>query len=110
MTAYQADIDLFAREILDFHADVWQKRVFDDIASYSRVSVKSGQGVGKTSVQAVVILWFLASFPMSRVVATAPTRQQLHDVLWSEAVKWLNRSPLLKNLLIARVLKTSKPV
>ncbi len=57
--------------------------------------MKSGQGVGKTGVEATLLLWFLVCFPYSRIVATAPTKQQLHDVLWSEVDKWMNNSPLL---------------
>lgn len=70
-----------------------------DLAKNPKVAIKSGQGVGKTSIEAVALLWFLSCFPWPRVVATAPTKQQLHDVLWSEIAKWQERSPLLKNIL-----------
>jgi len=70
-----------------------------DLAGNPKVAIKSGQGVGKTSVEAVALLWFLTCFPYPRVVATAPTKQQLHDVLWSETSKWQERSPLLKTIL-----------
>lgn len=96
---YKKDIILFAREVLRFEPDAWQKAALIDIAAHNRVSVKSGQGVGKTSIEAIVMLWFLCCFPYSRVIATAPTRQQLHDVLWSEVAKWQSRSPLLSQIL-----------
>ncbi|MDF2649559.1 MAG: terminase, partial [Paenibacillus sp.] len=48
-------------------------------------------------------LWFLCCFPFPRVVCTAPTRQQLNDVLWAEISKWQSKSPILK-----RVLKWTK--
>ncbi len=96
---YRKDIALFAREQLNFIADEWQKAVFDDIVADNRISVKSGQGVGKTAATAIVVLWFLSCFPYPRVVATAPTKQQLHDVLWSEVAKWQSNSPLLSAIL-----------
>ncbi len=96
---YQQDPVLFAREVLRFEPDCWQKETLTDLAGNPKVAIKSGQGVGKTGMEAVALLWFLSCFPYPRVVATAPTKQQLHDVLWSEAAKWQERSPLLKTIL-----------
>ncbi|MCL2357011.1 MAG: terminase B [Defluviitaleaceae bacterium] len=96
---WRTDPVLFAQEVCNFQPDEWQKNVLRDIAAHPRVSVRSGQGVGKTSVEAVVLLWFLACFKNSRVVATAPTLQQLRDVLWAEVSKWQSKSPLLKRIL-----------
>lgn len=96
---WKADPVLFMREVLEFEPDDWQKDVAKELRDYPRVSVKSGQGVGKTGVEAALLLWFLACFPYSRIVATAPTKQQLHDVLWSEVDKWMNNAPLLPLLI-----------
>jgi hypothetical protein len=96
---YRKDPVLFCKEILDFSADEWQAAVLMDIASSRLVSVRSGQGVGKTGLEANVALWFLSCFPFPKVVCTAPTRQQLHDVLWAEISKWQEKSPLLKRIL-----------
>lgn len=96
---YQKDPVLFAREVLLFEPDEWQKDALMDLAENPKVAIKSGQGVGKTGMEAVALLWFLTCFPYPRVVATAPTKQQLHDVLWSEVAKWQERSPLLKSIL-----------
>lgn len=96
---YREDIVLYAKEVLLFSPDPWQVEVLKDIAKHNKVTVKSGQGVGKTGIEAVVLLWFLTCFPFPRIVATAPTKQQLHDVLWSEVAKWQSRSPLLSEIL-----------
>ena len=96
---YQKDPVLYAREVLLFEPDEWQESVLRDLAESPWVTVRSGQGVGKTGVEAVALLWFLTCFRFPRVVATAPTRQQLHDVLWSEVEKWRSNSPLLRELL-----------
>ena len=96
---YQKEPVIFSKEVLRFLPDKWQEDVLRDLAESPKVAVKSGQGVGKTGVEAVVLLWFLSCFPFPRVVATAPTKQQLHDVLWSEASKWMERSPLLRSIL-----------
>ena len=96
---YRKNPELFALEVCKFECDQWQKDVFADIAVFPKVTVRSGQGVGKTGCEAVLCLWFLSCFPYSRVVATAPTKQQLNDVLWAEVSKWQSKSPLLKAVL-----------
>ncbi len=96
---YRKNPVTFAREVLRFEPDEWQKVALMDLAENPKVVIKSGQGVGKTGLEAVALLWFLTCFPYPRVVATAPTKQQLHDVLWSEVAKWQERSPLLKHIL-----------
>lgn len=96
---YRKDPVLFAREVVRFEPDEWQRKSLMDLAENPKVTIKSGQGVGKTGLEAVALLWFLTCFPCPRVVATAPTKQQLHDVLWSEVAKWQERSPLLKEIL-----------
>lgn len=97
---YQKDPVLFFKDVTRFEPDDWQSRVARDLAEYPRVSVKSGHGVGKTALEANLVLWFLSCFPFARVVVTAPTQQQLHDVLWAEIDKWRSRSPFLKELLV----------
>lgn len=99
ISLWKNDPVLFMREVLSFEPDDWQIEVAHDLRDYPRVSVKSGQGVGKTGVEAALLLWFLVCFPFPRIVATAPTKQQLHDVLWAEVDKWMSNSPLLSMLL-----------
>lgn len=96
---YRKDPVVFAKEVLQFTPDEWQREALGDLAEADKVAIKSGQGVGKTGLEAVALLWFVCCFPFPRIVATAPTKQQLHDVLWSEVSKWQGKSPLLTKLL-----------
>lgn len=96
---YRKNPVLFAKEVLLFEPDDWQKDALVDLAENTKVAIKSGQGVGKTGMEAVALLWFICCFSYPRIVATAPTKQQLHDVLWSEVNKWMSRSPLLSEIL-----------
>jgi phage terminase large subunit len=95
---YWDDPAAFAVDMLDFKPDEWQENVLHDMARNRFVSVRSGQGVGKTGLEAVVCLWFLCTRPFPKVVCTAPTMHQLHDVLWAEISKWLTESKV-SNLL-----------
>ncbi len=96
---YRKNPVLFAKEVLQFEPDEWQHKALMDLAENPKVAIKSGQGVGKTGLEAAALLWFLCCYPYPRIVATAPTKQQLHDVLWSEISKWMSKSPLLSGIL-----------
>lgn len=95
---YWDDPVAFAEDMMGFDPDDWQRDVMMDVAQYPRTSVRSGQGVGKTGLEAALVIWFLCCRPNPKVVCTAPTKQQLHDVLWAEVSKWLENS-MVKNLL-----------
>lgn len=58
-----------------------------------RISVKSGHGIGKSTILAMLILWFLFCYVDAKVPVTAPTQTQMYDVLWSEIKKWIDRMP-----------------
>ena len=89
----------FFEEVLSFYPDEWQKEAAFALRDNPKVTIKSGQGVGKTGFEAATLLWFLSCFENARVVATAPTLHQLNDVLWAEVSKWQSKSPLLKEIL-----------
>ena len=56
-----------------------------------RISIKSGHGSGKSCLLSMTIIWFLFCFKESQVPCTAPTADQLHDVLWKELFKWIDK-------------------
>ena len=57
------------------------------------ITVVSGHGIGKSTVEAWLIFWFLTCWVHSKVGCTAPSAEQMFDVLWAEASLWLNRMP-----------------
>ena len=52
---------IYFREVLQFEPDEWQAEAAMDLAHNPKVSIKSGQGVGKTGLEAAVFLWFPVS-------------------------------------------------
>ena len=55
----------------------------------NNIAVKSGKGVGKSFLGAVIIIHYLITRPRCIVTATAPSANQLRDVLWPEIKRWL---------------------
>lgn len=58
-----------------------------------RISVAAGHGIGKSMIMALLVLWYLFRYPDSQIPCTAPTSDQIHDVLWKEIKKWLDKMP-----------------
>lgn len=69
---YRKSAVLFAEEVLRFTPDEWQKDVLNDLSDSNRVTVRSGQGVGKTGVEAIAALWLLWPTVICRLLNCAP--------------------------------------
>jgi phage terminase large subunit len=72
----------FARDTFGFHAWSKQREILEGLRDHDKVAVRSSHGIGKTATAAQAVLWFLASFPNSRVISTAPTWTQVEQLLW----------------------------
>lgn len=74
----------FCEKVLGFTPWSKQREVLEAIRDHKRVAVRSCHGSGKTANAARAALWFLAAYPDSRVITTAPTYTQVRDLLWAE--------------------------
>lgn len=75
--------------------DEWQRQVLEDIgdgvkdiATVTREAVASGNGIGKSSLVAWLILWAMSTHEDTRGVVTANTETQLRSKTWPELSKW----------------------
>lgn len=59
----------------------------------NKISVVAGHGVGKSSTLSWLLIWFLFCHHDAQVGATAPTSEQIHDVLWKEVSLWMGKMP-----------------
>jgi len=71
-----------------------QVEIANDLVKYKFLCVAAGGGIGKSALVSMLILWFLVTRPGARIPATAPNGAQLHDVLFAELSKWLERCAL----------------
>lgn len=78
--------------------ELWQGNFLKDVGSAiiegnRRFSVRAGHGVGKTTVEAWLILWFVLFFRDLKVPVTANSQDQLRDVVWAEVARWHRELP-----------------
>ena len=84
----------FAFEILRFKKLYpYQIRILNNFQKHKRLSVKSLRGVGKSTIAAIIVLWFLTcTVGESKAITTASVWEQLTKYLWPEIRKWALRA------------------
>lgn len=98
---YYADHPVeFVKDIIRATPDPKQADILRSVAANPMTSVRSGHGVGKSTVEAWTIIWFMCTRPFPKVPCTAPTQHQLFDILWAEVSKWLRNNPALSGELV----------
>lgn len=91
---YRADPVGFVRDVCGVIPDDWQAELLEAIAAGERrISVRSGHGVGKSTVAAWACLWYIFTRYPVKIVITAPTTAQLYDALYAEIRRWFNTIP-----------------
>lgn len=91
---YQRDPLAFVAEVLGAEPYLWQRKALIALGQgHTRISIRSGHGVGKTAFLSWVLLWHtLTRFPQ-KAICTAPSAPQLYDALWAELRTWVSRLP-----------------
>jgi hypothetical protein len=84
----------FVRWVLKAQPDEWQEGVLRALdAGETRISIRSGHGVGKTALCAWIALHFLLFRKGTKIAITAPSGAQLKDGLIPEVNLWIDRLP-----------------
>lgn len=104
LRAWKKDPVRFVRECLKGEPDKWQARALRAMAkdpaenprSLRRFAAKASKGVGKSTLEAWAIWWFLATRLHPKIVCTSISGDNLRDGLWTELAKWQAKSPFLQ--------------
>ena len=83
----------FVTETLGATPETWQAEALQALADRRRVSIRSGHGVGKSTLDSWAILWFMSTHYPCKVPCSAPTLHQIKDVLWAELGTWWRKMP-----------------
>ncbi len=79
---------ILGRDVEDGHGNrgYWprQREICRSVVEKAVTLVPTGNGVGKSFLDAGLLHWFLIAHPGSLVVATASSQVQLEEVLWKE--------------------------
>jgi len=78
--------------------DKWQAEVLEELGEQYRagknaikIAIKSGHGVGKSTLLTWIQQWFMTTKAYGRGVVTANTKPQLDSKTWAEMGVWHNR-------------------
>lgn len=82
--------DLWQRKALERIGAAVKARKFDGIHAVApiRMSVSSGHGVGKSTIQAWLVNWIMSTRPNCRGTVTANTAVQLDTKTWAAIQRW----------------------
>lgn len=76
------------------HVEEWQQEVLRELDSgETKISIRSGHGVGKTALCSWLALHFLLFRDDVKVIVTSPSFKQMNDGLIPEVQKWLSKVP-----------------
>lgn len=89
----------FARECIDWKPGesltVYQEETLEAIPVKKRIAVRGPHGLGKTTTQALAVLWFACTREAKHIdwkcITTAGAWRQLEHYLWPEIRKWAAR-------------------
>ena len=79
--------------------DPWQQEALTALANNSLVAVAGGTGIGKETVAASALIWFLMTRPFAKVSATSASAHQITFALWQEIHKLISGSKYLPQYL-----------
>ena len=85
----------FMKDELKYVPDKPIERAILDVAQFKDTTVRSSHGVGKTAMDACVLLTAMAMVPNLGSIQLAPTWRQVKDILWNEVRKWYKHSRIL---------------
>jgi hypothetical protein len=96
---YHDSPSLFARECIDWRDSpgltAYQAEILDAVPRRKRVAVRGPHGLGKTTLLAILVLWFALTREQAghdwKVATTAGAWRQLERYLWPEIRKWAKR-------------------
>ena len=80
-------------DLLRATPEPWQAEALNNVEKHDRVSIRAGHGVGKTTLEAWLSLWFMTTHYPCKVPITANSQDQLRDTIWSEIRVWAKRIP-----------------
>lgn len=82
---FQRDPALFFEKVLGVTTlEEYQRDVLKEVEANDRISIAACHDLGKSYLMARIVIWFATCFPYSKVITTAPTYNQVKNILWSE--------------------------
>lgn len=97
---YMDHPDEYAEDVLGQELDDWQREAIKSTFKDHFVSIRSGNGVGKTRLLALLVAVFLTLRYQVKIICVSPSKEQMTDALWSELYELIDSVPFLKGILV----------
>jgi len=75
-----------------------QRAIAESVENHKRTAVRAGHAVGKSFTAAGLAAWWVDTHPGGIVVSTAPSKDQVHAILWEEIRGLHGRMKLAGNI------------
>lgn len=82
----------WARDAFGFRPWKKQREVIESVRDHRVTAVRSCHAIGKSTLAAFIVIWFLLTHPRSIVITTATTKRQVKGILWREVHAFLRRA------------------
>lgn len=89
----QSDASVFVTDLLGVKPEPWQRDALRIVSRQDRLAIRSGHGVGKTSLLSWLVLWFILTRFPCKIAVVANSENQLKDTIWPEISVWAQRLP-----------------
>jgi hypothetical protein len=93
---YYNDCLGWVKEFVNIKLDPYLEKAFAALSKHNRIALQAVHGAGKTTFDAIVVLWAGAVSNDCKVITTASVWRQLEDYLWPEISKWYNKTDWTK--------------
>lgn len=91
----------FVTQIIGASPDDHQAEALSALDENDHVTQKAGHGTGKSAEESWMILHYASTRYPFKIPCTAPSKHQLHDVLWGELAHWHKKmNPLFRDMFI----------
>jgi hypothetical protein len=100
---WRSDPVAFVKDVFGATPEPWQALALASIVTNDRITIRSSHGVGKTTMLAWAIIWYMSTHYPVKVPCTAPSSNQLYDVLWAEVRLWLRKAvPAIRDQFVVK--------
>jgi phage terminase large subunit len=100
LAPYREDPKLFVEQALGKTPNIWQAEFLDHLLTNSRIAIKSGHGVGKSTAAAWAVIFFLVFHSDIKILITGVSFGNLQKGVFNEIKKLIRETKFLNRMFV----------